>query len=106
MGDPNGWGLDVVFYIFAEVDMTFVGDNEFLIQRGSHKVFPNPAKNEAHLIYSLVDDASSVNVAIYNVNGQQVVNYNRGAETAGWATTTGWATGSAPSSMLSPASPM
>lgn len=83
MSDANGWGLDVVFYIFAEVDMTFVGNNEFLIQRGSHKVFPNPAKNQAHLIYSLVNDASNVDVAVYNVSGQQVANYARGAENSG-----------------------
>ncbi len=76
-------GADPALWIYAEVDMTFMGDNEFLVQRGTHKVNPNPAKNHAHLVYSLIDDASDVEIAIYNVNGQRLATYNRGAEIAG-----------------------
>lgn len=81
--DANAWGLDYVLYVFAEVESTPVGDNEHLIERGSHKVFPNPAKNEAHLIYSLVNSASNVDIAVYSVNGQQVASYPQGSQTSG-----------------------
>lgn len=80
----SGWSLDIALYIFVEVDETSAfSTDEHAIQRGSHKVFPNPAKNQAHLIYSLVNPASSVEITVYNVNGQAVSTFNQGAQNAG-----------------------
>ncbi len=82
--DMSGWGgADPILYIFVEADVQNIGTNEHVIERGSHKVYPNPSTNEAHLIYSLVGDADNVVVDVFSINGQKVANYNRGSENAG-----------------------
>lgn len=84
MGDATAWGIDMVLYVFAEVDEAsgFALD-EHLIQRGSHKVYPNPSKNEAHLIYSLINEAKEVSVSVTSVNGQVIAVYPQGAQNSG-----------------------
>jgi len=82
--DATAWGFDPVLFMFAEVDeVSGFAVNEHLIQRGSHKVFPNPSKNEAHLIYSLIGEANDVNISVMSVNGQTVAVYPQGAQNSG-----------------------
>lgn len=82
--DASAWGFDPVLFMFAEVDeASGFTVNEHLIQRGSHKVFPNPSKNEAHLIYSLINNANEVSVSVTSVSGQLIAVYPQGAQTSG-----------------------
>jgi hypothetical protein len=82
--DATAWGFDPVLFIFAEVDeVSGFAVNEHLIQRGSHKVYPNPSKNEAHLIYSLINEAKEVSVSVTSVNGQVIAVYPQGSQNSG-----------------------
>lgn len=77
------WGVDLGLYAFAEVDMGTVGiDNINLIERGSQKVFPNPANESANLIYSLTE-ATNITVRVYTTTGVLVDTYNPGIQNTG-----------------------
>ncbi|MFN3951551.1 MAG: T9SS type A sorting domain-containing protein [Thermaurantimonas sp.] len=76
LNDPQAWGanVDVVFYIFAEVEKTGnIGlDNEFLLTRNSVKVFPNPANDVITVSYSLSKNTKA-QFAIYDLTGRAVL---------------------------------
>ena len=68
----DGWELDPALYIFAEVEKAPMGvDNNRLIERGSHKVFPNPSKGETTLTYSLLK-AAEVEISLTDLTGKVV----------------------------------
>ncbi len=90
--DGGGWNdinsawngdTDVILYTFAEVETVVVGlDDTNLIERGSQKVFPNPANESAQLVYSLVNPTDIV-VRVYTSTGQLVDSYNQGVRNTG-----------------------
>jgi len=83
MNDSNAWGLDIAMYIFVEVESTTTNTEEFLVQRGTHKVVPNPAQGVSHLVYSLRNEAKNVEINVYNVTGQKVLNQKMGTQSSG-----------------------
>jgi hypothetical protein len=83
MSSASAWGLDVAMFIFVEVESTTTSAEEFLIERGTHKVVPNPAQGVSHLVYSLRNEAKNVEINVYNVTGQKVLNHKMGAQNSG-----------------------
>lgn len=96
--DDNTWGnvatgwqnqetgqlLDIAMYAFLEVETgSTVGlDDTNLIERGSQKVFPNPANESAQLVFSLVE-ASDITVRVYSTTGVLVDTYEAGKQNVG-----------------------
>ncbi len=78
----SGWEIDPVMYIFVEVDAIMSTDNPRLIERGSHKVFPNPGKGETTLTYSLLK-GEQVEISLSDLAGRQVSVKNLGFQTQG-----------------------
>lgn len=74
--DPQAWGpnVDVVLYIFVEVEKTGnIGlDNEFLLTKNSVKVYPNPAHDILTVSYSLSKNAKA-QFAIHDLTGRTVL---------------------------------
>ncbi len=80
----GAWGdLDVIIYTFVEVESTIVGlDDTNLIERGSQKIYPNPANESANLVFSLIQP-SEITVRIYSTTGVLVDTYNPGVKNTG-----------------------
>lgn len=75
--------LDIAMYAFLEVEVSTVGlDDTNLIERGSEKIFPNPANGSANLVFSLIEP-SEITVRIYSTTGVLIDTYNPGVKTSG-----------------------
>jgi hypothetical protein len=80
--DVDGWGIDIVMYMFAEVETSVVGENDRLIQRGSHKMVPSPAADHTMLVYSLLQPGD-VQITITDMNGRSVLSRHEGQLSSG-----------------------
>jgi len=81
-GEP-GEELDIAMYAFLEVEVSTVGlDDTHLIERGSQKIFPNPANESAQLVFSLLE-ASDITVRVYSTDGVLVDTYQAGKQNVG-----------------------
>ena len=78
----DGWEIDPALYVFAEVDAALSLDNNRLIDRGSHKVFPNPGKGQTTLTYSLLR-SGSVEISLNDLAGKTVSNHTLGFQNQG-----------------------
>ena len=80
--DVDGWGIDLVMYMYAEVDNSVVGENDRLIQRGSHKMVPSPAADHTMLVYSLIQPGD-VHINITDMSGRTVLSRHEGQLNSG-----------------------
>lgn len=81
MADPNGWGLDVQFYILARVDDNVSIEENGLLNASTVRAFPNPANDIVNLTY-LLNDNADVTINVMDIQGRMVKSMNE-AQTAG-----------------------
>jgi len=82
MNDQSGWGLDVLFFMFAEVGEPPVNTSDMLIAPGSHFVFPNPVSERMTIMYSLSSDAD-VSISVMDMQGRLISSAKEGIVNAG-----------------------
>lgn len=73
----NSWNIDLVMYMFAEVETDVVGVNDHLIKRGSHKMVPSPAASHSMLVYSLLQPGDVV-ITITDMSGRTILTRSEG----------------------------